>query len=68
MGPKKAHCKGIDRVGNLPTDRVSICIAFFPLVFMVADVRVYLDGIEVKDLMRIIIAFDKDYITLNLCI
>jgi hypothetical protein len=35
---------------------------------MVADVRAYLDYPEVRNVMRIVIAFDKDYIVLNLSI
>jgi hypothetical protein len=33
---------------------------------MVADVRVYLNYPKVRNLIRIVIAFDKDYITMNL--
>jgi hypothetical protein len=67
-GAKKGPLQG-NRLGNLPTDRVSICIVFFfffGLGFMVADVRVYLNYPKVRNLIRIVIAFDKDYITMNL--
>jgi len=72
MGQKKAYLQG-NRLGNLPIDRVFIYIAFFffffflvHLGFMVVNLRVYLDYPKVRDLMRIVIAFDKDYIILNL--
>jgi hypothetical protein len=67
MGPKKAHCKGIDLAIYLLILFLSVLYFFFfflGLCFMVADVRVYLDYLKVRDLMRIVIAFDKDYITL----
>jgi hypothetical protein len=73
---KKGPLQG-NRLGNLPTHRVSIYIAFLLLLllilflsfffffflvylgFVVADVRIYLDYPEIRNLMRIVIAFIK---------
>jgi hypothetical protein len=69
---KRPTCKGIDLAIYLLIVFLSILLLFFfffflvHLGFMVVNLRVYLDYPKVRDLMRIVIAFDKDYIILNL--